>query len=147
MALSGYTAIEAAVIARLIEHFSDELDETVCAGGELDIVLNNLFEQNREYCCVLEMGGGQKRRREQFNRDVWNWTIYGIFMIRYTGEGIEQKVRDIVDRLATALDGNTKRLGGVSPLTEITRIEDPDPVKVNDVPFYWIPFMIEAMDD
>jgi hypothetical protein len=38
------------------------------------------------------------------------------------------------------------RLGGLSPYTRLVDIDTPEPSTINDVPFYWLPFMITVVD-
>jgi len=138
-----YTPIESAVVARLISYFS-ELDTNNCKAGYLDQVIEDMFSNSRDYGVWIEYGGSNKRNREPFKSPIWTHMIEGVFFIRYHEETIEQTLRVIIDKLLTFLDED-HTLGGVSPLVEIVRIPDPEPLNINDVPFYWVYFEVEAL--
>lgn len=143
--MNGYNVIEAAVIERFIEYFP-ELDETRCQGGEMDKVVDAIFEQGADYGCVFEFAGGVHHHSERFNRTVFSWRMAGVIMIRYEEDVIEERLRDIASRLALIFHGNEARLDGESPFVQVVEIEMPEIARVNDIPFYWLPFMVQAVD-
>lgn len=139
-----YTEVENAIIAKLIEKFPDELSEGRVQAGDVDKVFEAVFGEGADYGVLLEFDGGRRGSREAFKQPVWIWSIAGIFFIRY-GEGIEGRLRSVVNKLAKFLDDD-HTLGGVAPVVKITGIGDPEPGQVNDIAFYWLPFEIEAID-
>lgn len=141
----GYEAIENAVIARLMEQFP-ELSTERCRGGGLDEVLDAMWSEDATYGCLVDFGGGRDMGvAKPFSTDGWIWTILGVMMIRYSPT-IEQDMRATTLKLATLLSGNASHLGGLVPFAKVVRMSEPDPVQVNDQPFYWLYFEIEATD-
>jgi hypothetical protein len=103
--------------------------------------------EDADYGCIIDYGDGQRQRRPTFNADIWVWQIIGFFFVRFRGDQVEQdqKARRVIDRLVT-LFSNDKRLGGLVAAINVTQISQPEPEKINEVPLYWIPFSIEAID-
>jgi hypothetical protein len=141
----SYELIEAAVVARMIEHFS-ELDADRCKAGELDAIIHNLFETGERYGCILEYFGAGRASSERFNHEVWRWDIGGIIMIRYDAETIESDLRTIIDKLKTVFSGSYRRLGGADLVT-LVEMDQPDVAEINEVRFYWLPFLVSAIED
>jgi hypothetical protein len=141
----GYETIERAVIGRLLENFPEDLSATRVKAGDSDSVIDAIFSEENANCGVyLEFGGGRPDR-ETFKDQHWKWTIAGVFLIRYHDVSDEKKVREIATKLARlfAVDA---RLGGVTPLARITDIDVAEPTRINDIPFFWLPFIVEALD-
>lgn len=137
-----YVSVENAIIQKLITTYPNELSSTRVVVGDIDSLFQAIFEENESYGVFLEFGGGRRRDRETFKGNIFIWSLPGIFLIRY-GDDIETKLRAIVDRLATLFDDD-HTVGGVTPLAQMQVIGEAEVAQVNDVPFYWIPFMIEA---
>lgn len=143
--MRGYSAIEQAVLDELLNIFSDELDSDRVAAGNLDSVLENLLKEPEGlYGLWTEFGGGSMETRKPFKTLVWTWTIQAVFVIRKTDD-IETNMRSIVDKLAT-LFADDHTLGNVSPYVRLVGIGDAAIITINDVPFYWVPFNVEAVD-
>lgn len=145
--MQGYTVMENAVIDRLLTTFGVELTPDTCKSGDMDSILDNMFTGDKQYGCLVEFAGGNERTREPFKTPMWAWAIFGIFIIRHTGNDTdtEANMRAIVDRLATMFSDD-HRLGGVTPLARFSEINAAEPVTINDTPFYWLPFSIEVID-
>lgn len=143
----GYTALEQAVIDKLLVHFPSELSPTRCLSGDLDAVLEAVFAEDATYGCIVEFAGGRERTREPFKTPVWVWSVFGIFIVRYQAghESVEQNMRAVVDRLST-LFSDDHTLGRLTPLAKFAEIDAAEPVNINEYPFYWLPFVIEVID-
>jgi hypothetical protein len=140
----GYSVIESAVVNRFIEHFSVELSETRCKAADVDAVINAMFEENSEFGCLFEYGGGSDEPRKPYKIDVWTWYIDGLFMIQLS-EGIDQKKRNLIDKV-TKVFSNDHTLGGVTPRVKMVNVGKAEIADVVDTPFVFIPFLIEAFD-
>lgn len=140
----GYSAIEQAILAKLVSVFPSELDPARCTAGDPDAMFTAIFDAGAEYGCFVEFNGGAETNQQPFKMPVWVWQFAAVFVIRY-GDGIEAKLRTIVDRLALAF-AEDHTLGGITPRVRIVEIGDAEPGDVNEVPFYWLPFIIEAID-
>jgi hypothetical protein len=145
MAKANYTDLEQAVVNKLIAHFDGLLNEKSCRAGDLDGVLEAVFETSAEYGCILEFDGGREESRSPFDKLVWVWSIIGVFLIRYDGVGVEAKMRDAVNRLAMVFDKD-HTLGGATVRVRIAEISKAEPAAVNDIAFYWLPFRVEIID-
>lgn len=144
--MNGYTAIESAVVTRFIEYFTSELSDTRCKAADIDAVLDAMYDENSEYGCLFEFGGGSDEPRKPFIKDAWAWYVDGLFMIRLSKD-IDQKKRAIIDRLTKVFSsGEDRRLGGLSPKVTMVNIGKAELGDINDVPFFFIPFQIEALD-
>lgn len=142
----GYNTIESAVVERIIGTFPDELNSDVCKAGDFDAVLDNMFNSNNDYGCLVEFDGGFRMNNSPFDRLIWTWSMLGIFLVRYTGnQETEERMRDIVSKLATMFQDDFK-LGGVTAIAHVSRVTTPDTAQINDIPFYWIPFQIDVID-
>lgn len=140
----AYTSIENALIQRFLVHFEGDLTEDRISAGDPDAVMNAMFQGNKNYGVVLEHGGGREDQDKPFTRPVWIWSIEGVFFIRY-GDDVEERLRYVVDKLST-LFVDDFRLGNTTPMAKFTTIYAPEPATVNDIPFYWLSFSIEALD-
>jgi hypothetical protein len=140
----GYTLIESSVVARFISHYSSELSETRCMAADIDLILQSMFDENSEYGCLFEFGGGSDEPRKPFKIDVWTWYVDGLFMIRLTS-GIDQKKRAIIDKM-TKVFSSDHTLGGISPRVRMVNIGKAELGDVGDIPFFFIPFQVEALD-
>ncbi len=143
----GYSAIEAAVVQRLLDHFPAELSGTRCKASDVDAVFLGMREEDADYGCVVDFGDGRRRDRPPYGADVWVWQIVGFFLIRFRGDTNDQdtKARQIIDRL-TSLFSEDKRLGGLVPLIQIVQVAQPEPEMINEMPMYWMSFSVEALD-
>ena len=139
----AYTEIEKAIKDRFIEHFS-ELDADRCRIGEADAVVESMFSSAELYGCYIEYNGGSEMTKRPFNAAVWVWSVAGIFLLQYSDD-IESKLRVIVDKAKTVFDEDT-RLGGTTIKVKIVDLADAYIGQVNDIPFYFLPFLIEAIE-
>ena len=139
----GYTVIEEAVREQFIAHF-DELDDKRCLIGDADKVVDNMFSSGELFGCYIEYNGGSELDRRPFKTSVWVWSIAGIFLIQYSDE-IEDKLRVIVDKAKSVFDDDI-RLGGVAIRVKIVDLADAYIGQINDTPFYFLPFLIEAIE-
>lgn len=147
----GYKALETAVVTKFLSHFSTELNAARCRAGDMDGVFDSIFTENVDYGCFFEFNGGGQKPLPAQTKNHWVWSIIGAFVIRFkdepdiAGDDIETKLRNIVDRMATVFDSD-RTLAGSTPLVEVVEIGRAEPVKVNDVAFYWVPFGIDIFD-
>jgi hypothetical protein len=111
----------------------------------MDGALLAIFDEGADYGCFIEYNGGREDSRKPFDRSVWIWSMVCVIAIKYDAATIEEKMRAAVDKLATMFDGD-HTCGGVSPLVRIVDLGDAQPVNVNEFPFYWLPFIVEAID-
>ena len=147
--MEGYTAIESGIKERVLAHFSSELTAETCVIADSDNLFRAIFEKNAAYGCLLDMGipPGRQASGEPYKSPVWIWQIIGVFLLRYEGDTtqIEAKARAVVDKLQSLLDAD-HTLGGLSDKARVVLIDTPEVTEVNDVPFYFMPFMVEAWD-
>jgi len=147
----GYKAIEAAVVSRFLAYYPNELSATRCKGGDMDAVFDAIFSENKDYGAWFEFGGGKQRQNPAQTKNHWVWTIVGVFAIRFrddpevAGDDIETKLRNVMNLFPAVFDAD-RTLGGKTPLVELVDLGSAEPAKVNDLPFYWVPFVIEAFD-
>jgi len=142
--MKGYTVIENALIAKLLVDFSTELSAERCRSGDPDGVLNSMFDAGAEYGCFIEYNGGRPDDLSPFKTVTWIWSFLGFFLIQRVDD-IEIKLRAIVDKLCVLFDDD-HTLGGCTPAARFANIGVADVVKINDTPFYWLPFEVEALD-
>lgn len=140
----GYSVIESAVVARLIAHFPGKLDAALCRAGDLDAVLESVIGSESDFGCYIDYNSGGQRLRDPFKKEVWAWTMVGVFFVRYN-DSVEANLREVLDELPKVFE-NDHTLGGVAPLVRLINIGDAEPGGVNDILFYWLPFAIEAID-
>jgi hypothetical protein len=142
----AYEVIEEAVRQRLIAYIPG-LSDSLCVAGDLDGLFEAMSTQGSNIGALLEYDSGVRLMDAPFNGKGWGWTINGYILLRYEGDNkaIEAKARDTVGLLFTLLDG-VQTLGGVSALATIKKIESPEPARINDVPFYWVPFLVSALE-
>lgn len=138
-----YTTIENAVVSKFIEKFP-ELNANRCKPGDVDQVLDALFNEGAKMGCVLEFDGGVQDVNRPFNQQVFTWKIIGIIMIRYTDE-VEGDLRSVLDRLPHVFT-NDHTLSGVTPLVKLASVSSAEPILVNETPFYWVDFSLEAIE-
>ncbi len=141
----GYKAIEDAFIARMLAVFPDKLNENRIKAGDPDSVFDAIFTEGATYGVILEFAGGRQDPHPVMSKIDWRWVISGIFVILYTGVEVEADVREIASRLADILNSDP-RLGSTTPLARVSEVGVAEPTKVNDTPFYWLPFSVEAFD-
>ena len=144
--MADYLELEDAVVARLRQHFLTELSESRCMSGNIDAVLDGVFSEGADYGCVIEFNGGYLDSNSSFGKDTWVWSMLGIFFIRFTDPVIvEQNLRQVLGKLKTVFSSDYS-LGGLTPRVRIARIESSEPAQINDVPFYWLSFEVQAID-
>lgn len=139
----GYGLIEDAFIEKLLSKFP-QLNDTRCKAGDLDGVIEAIFSENANVGCVVEFGGAQKFKKEGFSQPIWTWSYACLFFIRFS-DTVEKDLRTIVSTIATLVEGD-QRLGGVTYLAEVYEIATPEVVDIADVPFYMVPFVLDAVD-
>jgi hypothetical protein len=146
MALVGYDDIAEALRVKLVTYFADELNSDRCRVGELDQLFGSLMEENADYGCIIDFFRARKKNRAPFKEMMWSWQMMGVFMIRFRDkEQIEIATRKIITKLSTVFkDDHT--LGRLVPLVEMAYIDKPSVESVNDIPFHWVPFLIEVWD-
>lgn len=115
----------------------------------LDKVLNALFNENARHGLIIEFNGGRRELREPFKKVSWVWTIACVMPIRLLDtedeEAIEDDLRVMVDKVSRLLvDDHT--LSGMALKVEVVDIGRAEPGSVNDIPFYWLPFIVEATE-
>jgi len=139
----SYTEIEEAVKDLFISHF-DELDEDRCRISDADGVIDSMFASGEMYGCYIEYNGGTEMSGKPFSKPVWVWSVAGVILIQYSAD-IEAKLRVMVDKTKTVFDDDP-RLGGASSYAKIVDLADAYIGNVNDIPFYFLPFLIEAIE-
>lgn len=139
-----YTPIENAIVAAMIAHYQDYLDEYRCQAAQLDSIFEHVFSQNAVYGCIIEYDTGQMGS-ESFSKGRWVWRFLGVFFIRYKDENqVEEDLRKILDLFPTLFESD-RRLGGLTPRAWVTSVGTAEIAEVNDNPFYWLPFSISAL--
>jgi hypothetical protein len=145
--MSDYDVIESALRDLILTKFPDELTEERCKIADPDKLFEEMFRTRSDgspYGCLLDYGDGREDTSQPFKHQVWIWTIVGIFMIRYNDD-IETQARMIIRKLKRLfVDDHT--IGGVTVKAKMVAINPPEPTQVNDVPHYFIPFVVEAWD-
>ncbi len=145
----NYSTLETAIVDEVRSHLRvDHRDQVVA--GNVDLLLKQLLEDGREYGVLLEFGGGIRRGRseeEPFKQRIWQWSIIAVYMLRYKGntEEVEAKLRESIDRLSSLFSAD-HTLGGLTPWVRLERIDQPEIVRMNDLPLYWIPFEIMVFE-
>ena len=145
----NYSVLETAIVEEVRAHFRVDHRDQVAA-GDVDKLLGQMIEEGRDYGILLEFGGGVRRGRseeEPFKGRIWQWSVIAVFMLRFKGETdeIEEKLRESIDRLSS-LFAQDHTLGGVTPWVRLERIDQPEIVRMNDIPMYWIPFEIMVFE-
>lgn len=145
----NYSVLETAIVDEIRTHFRVDHQDQVSA-GDVDKLLGQMVSEGREYGVLLEFGGGIRRGRseeEPFSQRIWQWSIIAVFMLRYKGETdkVEEQLREVIDRLSSLFEQD-HTLGGVTPWVRLGRIDQPEIVKMNDIPMYWIPFEIMVFE-
>jgi len=146
MSHTGYYPCESAVISELIDIF-DGLNANNCKSGDLDAVLAYILgsTQASEMGCYIEYFSGYHKALEPYKQMIWVWIMQGVILLRVSLPTVEADIRNIINTLSTF--GQTDHtLGGVTSRTFISLIDQPKAVKINDVPYYWLPFVVEAWD-
>lgn len=141
----GYQVLEQAVKERVVLIFG--LEDDLCQKGDVDALFQAVQQRGAPLAFLLEYAGGERMRDAPFNGKAWLWHMNGYALIRFDGDTakIEADARQIVDKIITLFDG-THTLGSLAALAVITDIDEPLPSTVNDVPFYWIPFLINVTE-
>ena len=141
----GYEVIENAVQARVTTVFG--LDVSLCEKGNIDSLYDAMQKQGAKIGFLLEYAGGERVKNPPFNGKSWAWYMNGYAVVRYAGDSdqIEVDARKNIDRITTLFDGS-HTLGGSAAVAWIEEIEQPIPSTINDVPFYWIPFVMMILE-
>ncbi len=144
-----YSILETAIVDEVRTHFQVAHRDQVVA-GDVDRLLKQLLEGGQDYGVLLEFGGGIRRGRseqEPFKQRIWQWSIIAVYMLRYKGstEEIESNLRESIDRLSS-LFSQDHTLGGLTPWVRLERIDQPEIIRMNDIPLYWIPFEIMVFE-
>ena len=115
--------------------------------GDLDRMLNVVFEGNSTIGIMLAFVGGVREANAQFAGKRWRWSWVGAVMILYKGEDalIEDQLAQTLDILRTLMVGN-HTLGGAVFAGHVVSISTPEKVAVGDGVAYWVPFNIEVTD-
>ncbi len=143
--MQDYAVVEEALRQRLITHFSNQLSDTRCVAGDIDALLRAIFDEEDTYFgCLLEFGMARELIREPFKAQIWATQIVGIFMIRYSPD-VEDNLRLVLKNLRT-LCKDDPRLGGTVDRARVIRIDTPEPVQVEDIGFYFVPFTVEVWE-
>ncbi len=145
----NYSILETAIVDEVRAHLQVEHRDQVVA-GDVDRLLKQLLKGGQGYGALLEFGGGIRRGRseqEPFKQRIWQWSVIAVYMLRYKGdtEKIETKLRESIDRLSS-LFSDDHTLGGLTPWVRLERIDQPEIVRMNDIPLYWIPFEITVFE-
>ena len=141
-----YSVIEQKIIDEFINHFSEVDANTVSTS--LDEMLTNVFSGEKRYGILVEFNGANKASREPFKRMVWTINVDCILFIRLSDstdmETIEDDLRVVINKMFSLFSDNP-RLDGTVAKVELIDIGRPEPSKVNDIPFYVLPFIIEVI--
>lgn len=144
MPLQLYDAIEEMVRAEIVTHV-DELDDDFVIRGDLDSLIDNIFEKDGEIGVYVDfMGGRRSYPSEEFKSRMWVWVVMVMVLVRFTPT-IEDDLRRIIGKFAT-LFGESHTINGQVVRAEVTTIDQPEPGTVNDVPFYWMPVIVNVWD-
>ncbi len=143
----GYKAIEEALSQRILFTMAAYVDETTVVKSSVDRLFTALQEGQKDYGCLIDYAGGHRLEEAPFNGKMWRWIITGAFLMRYNGDdaAIEAAARDFVDATFAILDGD-HTLGSTCGVARLETISPPQPASINDVPFYWLLFEIEALE-
>jgi len=145
----NYSVLETAIVDEVRAHFSvDHRDQVVA--GDVDRLLKQMIEGGKNYGVLLEFGGGVRRGRseeEPFKQRIWQWSVISVFMLRFTGDtqDVEVELRAVIDKLSS-LFAQDHTLGGLTPWVRLERIDQPEIVRMNDIPMYWVPFEIMVFE-
>ncbi len=142
----GYSVIEAAIRTKIVGHFAN-LSDTRVVCGDIDSLFDAMMSEGVGLGVLLDYENGKRLRDAPFNGKMWAWYIEANFFIQYTGNNaeMESKAREVVQGIFTLFDGD-HTVGGITPIAVVLEILQPEPGKINDIPFYWIPFKIQAME-
>ena len=145
MALVLYDQIEEWVRAEIVSHHPN-LDDDLCMRGDLDTLITNIFEQDSNVGVYVDyMGGRRTIANEQFaSRYAWVWSIMVMVLIRYD-EDIEANLRTQIGHFATLFAGD-HTVGGNVIRAGVMNLDQPEPGTINDVPFYWMPVIVNVWD-
>jgi len=146
--MEEYDIKEAAVVKKIYNHFQKYVDhEDQVVAGAIDLIFKQLVGEGKKYGCLVEFGGGARTRVEPFKRPIWQWTLICVFIVRFTGEleDVEDELRGIIN-LLSSLFNDDHTLGGLTPLVRIERIDQPEVIRMNDIPMYWLPFEISVLE-
>lgn len=144
--MESYSDAESALVAKFISHFDGLLNSGRVQPGKLDVLIGNILAEDADYGVLLEFNGGTEDSGKPFTRPMWIWETAGIFLIRYRGDDddIESKLRGVIDKLAVLFqDDHT--LGETTPYAKFRLIDPAEPAQINDVPFYWVAFVVSFL--
>lgn len=145
--MKGYSHLENLIVEKLIASTYGKLSTATCVKGDLDALFENMQTADVDEGVLFEFGGGRKLSAPPFNGKAWAWNVDAFYLIRFAGDSgvIEQRVREIADVLPSFLDAS-RTLGGTAALVSVVAIEKPEPAKINEVPFYWLPITLEVIE-
>lgn len=145
--MRGYTELERAVLDKFLSVFNTKLVAERVTAGNPDQVHDEILsdETGNPYGVWTEFGGGRMDSRQPFSKLVWIWRVNGIFVIQYEGDETETSMRDIVDVMFSMFQGD-HTLGNKTPYVRMISIGDAYPAEINNIKFYWIPFVIDVID-
>ena len=143
----GYSVCESAVITELINISSGTFTSNNCTSGDLDKVVRYILGTTNTPAvgCYIEYLSGYRRQFEPYKQMIWAWNMRGIVLLRTNMETVEEELRELIDMLST-FGYNDHTLGGITKNAFISSIDQPSPVRINDVPYYWLPFVVETWD-
>lgn len=145
MITGAYSACENAVVSRFIAYFPGKLNDERCKAGDIDAVIDKVYQEGNTFGCFFDFAGMRTSGRSPVDTQFALWDIDGVFVIRHTSNAeTEENLRQILDTLPSVFD-NDRRLGGAVDKVTITGIGRPEPVKIDSVSFYWLPFIVTAM--
>lgn len=139
-----YSPLEDALVRKLVNHFGVELSDKRCQAGNVDGVLEAVFSEGAMYGCFLEFNGGREDNKKTYSTPTWIWSILCVMIIRYDPDVVEANLRSVLNKLAKLFRGD-HTLGNMTPLAKIVDIGRPDVGDVNEVGFYFLPFIVEVI--
>lgn len=149
--MANYIDIEEAVRKRLVAAFPEYLTDANCAITDIDKVIPVILQaetQDKAVGCLLDFqGGGEFLTGTSFNTTAWLWRIGGIFLFHALGDETQLTAitRDIISRLHN-LFVSDPRLNGLVDSVKVSQIAEMEVAMVNDFPFAWLYFTIEARE-
>lgn len=142
-----YEVLEKAIADTIANKFSDILSPEVVVQSDIDRLFERMQNTDSTYGCLVEFCEAQKLTNSPFNGQMWQWTLFGNFLIRYRGsnEDIQSQTKKFLNRIRFTFENN-KTLGGLVAKVDVVKIETPAASTINEVPFMWIMFVIEALE-
>ena len=143
----GYRAIEKAARDKIRAHFGDLLTENSCVAADLDRLFKEIQMNDRDLGCIIDYADGSRQQGAPYTKQMWQWRIGGFFMVRHRGDPVQtdDAARLVIDKIYSIFEDD-HTLGGLTPFVRVESIDQPEAGDLNDIPFYWIYFVIEALD-